>query len=56
MFGFMRMQATVDFVEGGKGALEELRVAIMMPNGELLKLDGSTSSSQTIDVEWRSMD
>jgi len=52
------LQAQVQYVEGGTS--EELTVAVRLPNGEVLRLDGSGSggggaAGQTIDVEWKEL-
>lgn len=50
------VQAQVQFAEG-EGASGGLTVAVRLPNGEVVQLDGGSSpSAQTIDVEWRSVD
>lgn len=50
------LQAQVQYVEGGSAA-EELKVAVRLPSGEVVHLDGGSSpAAQTIDVEWRSVD
>lgn len=50
------MQAQVQYVEGDSGA-EQLAVAVRLPNGQVINLDGgSTAAGQTIDVEWREVD
>ncbi|PSC71395.1 hypothetical protein C2E20_5367 [Micractinium conductrix] len=54
--GGQTAQAQVQFAEG-EGASGGLTVAVRLPNGEVVQLDGGSSpSAQTIDVEWRSVD
>jgi hypothetical protein len=51
------LQAQVQFTEGTGTASEKLSVIVRLPNGGVLNLDSDNSlTTQTIDVEWRSVD
>ena len=50
------LQAQVQYVEGGSAA-EQLTIAVRLPNGQVINLDGgSTAAGKTIDVEWREIE
>lgn len=46
----------MQYVEGGSAA-EQLTIAVRLPNGQVINLDGgSTAAGKTIDVEWREIE
>ena len=51
------LQAQVQFTAGAGTASDKLSVIVRLPNGGVLNLDSDNSlTTQTIDVEWRSVD
>lgn len=50
------LQAQVQYVEGGSAA-EQLTIAVRLPNGQVINLDGSSmAAGKVVDVEWREVD